>query len=194
MPSSADPPEAPDDSAIAGVGPADADAESAFVTGLVASQRRIYSYIAALVPAPGDVEDVYQQTCLALWRKRDQFDPARAFFPWACGFARNEVFKYVKASRSFRVHLSEELLETLAAEQDADTLVEARRRALDGCLAKLETRQRSLLERCYQGLETIKIVAGEMGISPAALTMRLQRIRHAVVKCVEKAIASEAAP
>lgn len=191
MPSSAD---APKDPEIAGGGDVSAEAESAFVTGLVASQRRIYSYIAALVPALGDVEDVYQQTCLALWRKRNQFDPARDFFPWACGFARNEVFKYVKASRSFRVHLSEELLETLAAEQDTDTLAEARRRALDTCLAKLETRQRSLLERCYQGLETIKTVAGELGISPAALTMRLQRIRHAVVKCVEKAIASEAAP
>jgi RNA polymerase sigma-70 factor, ECF subfamily len=172
------------------------DAESAFVTALVAHQRRIYAYITALLPAPGDAEDVYQQTCLALWRKREQFDPSRAFFPWACGFARNEVFKYVKASRSYRVHVSEELLESLAVEQAAgDTLAEARRRALDGCLAKLETRQRSLLERCYQGLDTIKAVAGDMGISPAALTMRLQRIRHVVVKCVEKTLAaSEAAP
>jgi RNA polymerase sigma-70 factor (ECF subfamily) len=196
MPSFADSPQDPADPEpeIAPEDSAGGDADSAFVTGLVSSQRRIYAYIAALLPAPGDVEDVYQQTCLALWRKREQFDPARAFFPWACGFARNEVFKFVKASRAFRVHLSEKVLETLAAEQDAETLADARRRALDGCLAKLEARQRSLLERCYQGLETIKTVAGEMGISPAALTMRLQRIRLAVVKCVEKAIASEAAP
>lgn len=175
---------------------ADDDAESAFVTALVAHQRRLYAYIASLLPAPGDAEDVYQQTCLALWRKREQYDSGRAFYPWACGFARNEVFKYAKASRSYRVLLSDDLLESLAAEQAAsETLAEARQRALDGCLAKLETRQRSLLERCYQGLDTIKAVAGEMGISPAALTMRLQRIRHVVVKCVEKALsASEAAP
>ncbi|MEX0688326.1 MAG: sigma-70 family RNA polymerase sigma factor [Pirellulales bacterium] len=169
--------------------------ESAFVTALVAHQRRIYADLAALVPAPSDVEDVYQQTCLALWRKREQYDPGRAFFPWACSFARNEVFKYVKASRAFRVHLPDELLETLATEQAAaDTLAEARRQALDACLAKLQPRQRTLLERCYQGLETIKAVAAEMSISPAALTMRLQRIRHTVVRCVEKTIrASEGA-
>lgn len=167
------------------------DDSAAFVTALVSSQRRIYAYIAALVPAPGDVEDVYQQTCLALWRKPGQYELGRPFLPWACGFARNEVFKFVRASRSFRVHLSDAVLEELATEQAAgDSLAEVRRQALDACLAKLEPRQRSLMARCYQGLDTIKAVASEMGISPAALTMRLQRIRHVLVKCIERAVAS----
>jgi len=56
--------DAPADS---GDGPGDA-----FVTALVENQRGIYAFIATLLPQPSDVEDVYQQTCLALWKKRDR--------------------------------------------------------------------------------------------------------------------------
>mgnify|MGYP006274829965 CR=1 FL=1 len=170
------------------------DDAAEFIAVFVAHQRRIFGYIGSLLPASGDHEDVYQQTCMALWRKRHSYDPSRPFFAWACGFARNEVLKHVRDSRHGVVYFSEKLLEELealvAAAGAQDSPEEARQTALESCLDELHDRQRSLIERCYKGVESIKQVAAEMSISPAALTMRLQRIRHALLKCVEQALVS----
>jgi DNA-directed RNA polymerase specialized sigma24 family protein len=68
----------------------------------------------------------------------------------------------------------------------------ALRAALDRCLEKLAAPQRDLLRQCYEGGRQIKEIAPEMAISAAALTMRLQRIRLAVVKCVDRALAGGA--
>ena len=163
---------------------------AAFVAALLRHQRRIYLFIASLLPHPSDVEDVYQQTCLALWNKRDQLPEVRDFFSWACGFARNEALHQIrKNGRSRHLSLPDDLLATLAGEfeqelaHDDDRLL-----ALTNCLARLQAPQRDLLERAYQGVESIKDIATEMKLSAAALTMRLQRIRHALLKCIELAL------
>lgn len=170
--------------------PSDGDS-AAFVTQLLRHQRRIYLFIASLLPNPSDVEDVYQQTCVALWNKRAELPQVRDFFAWACGFARKEVLHQIRSnSRSRHRYLPDDLLATLAGEFERDLEHDDDRlMALTGCLARLQPPQRHLLERAYQGIESIKDIAAEMRISAAALTMRLQRIRHALLKCIELAVA-----
>lgn len=167
------------------------DDSTAFVGELLRHQRRIYLFIASLLPNPSDIEDVYQQTCLALWNKRDQLPEVRDFFAWACGFARNEALHQIRSqSRSRQLYLPEDLLVTLAEEFRQDLATDDDRlNALTGCLARLQPTHRDLLERCYQGVESIKEIANEMRITPAALTMRLQRIRHALLACIEGVVA-----
>jgi RNA polymerase sigma-70 factor (ECF subfamily) len=164
-----------------------------FVAELVRHQRRIYAFIGSLVHHQGDIEDLYQQTCLVLWKKHDQFDGSRDFFPWACGVAKHEVFNYLrKRDHRGRVHLSEQVLAEIAEEHlRTEAEGDARRDLLDGCLAKLREPQRDLLRRCYEGTHAIKEIAAAMRISAAALTMRLQRIKQAVLGCLEKSLAAE---
>lgn len=172
--------------------PASETAEG-FVDALVGHQRDIYAFIATLLPQAADVEDVYQQACLALWKKRHLYDPRRPFFPWACGFAKNEALKHISRSRR-QVHLSEGVLDLLATAALTDPRADDRRAALDTCLDKLPQQQRDLLRTCYEGSRPIKTIAESLTISAAALTMRLQRIRHAVVRCVEKTLTAWEAP
>lgn len=160
-----------------------------FMSVLVAHQRQVYAFIATLLPNAADIEDVYQQTCLALWKKRGFYDPARDFFPWACGFAKNEALKHIRRD-SRRVHLSEEMLALVADTAITDPRPDDRSLALDICLSKLQAEHHELLRRCYSGAQSIKEVAASLAISAAALTMRLQRIRHAVVRCVDKTLAA----
>jgi len=164
-----------------------------FVSQLVRHQRRIYAFIGSLVHHQADIEDLYQQTCLVLWKKHDQYDGNRDFFPWACGFAKHEVFNYLrKRDQRGRVYLSEQLLAEIAEEHlRTEAEGDARRAQLDACLAKLQEPQRNLLRRCYEGTHAIKEIAADMRISPAALTMRLQRIKQAVLTCIEKSLAAE---
>ena len=164
----------------------------ALVAELVRHQRRIYIFIASLLPNPADVEDVYQQTCMALWKKRDELGDVRDFFSFACGFARNEALHQLRRNaRKGAVQLNERLVSTLADEFERDAEPEAYIEALGGCLAKLQAKQRDLLQRRYTGLETVKEIASDLRVSTAALTMRLQRIRHALIKCVENTLAAE---
>lgn len=161
----------------------------AFVAELVAHTRQIYVFLATMLAVPEEVDDVYQQTCLALWNKRHQFEPGRSFYAWACGFARNEALRHLRSNRTSKVRLSTKAIEAIADEQLKNDRAhgDLRRSALEDCLDALPTRQRAILQRCYAGDETIRGVAAELGISAAALTMRLQRIRHALVKCIERA-------
>lgn len=177
----------------AAVPPAVQVSQGDFVAELIRHQRRLYAFIGSLVHHQADIEDLHQQTCLILWKKHEQFDGSREFFPWACGIAKHEVFNWLrKRDKRGRVYLSEQILAEIAEEHlRTEAEGDARRLLLDDCLAQLHDRQRTLLRRCYEGNDSIKNIAAGMRISPAALTMRLQRLKQAVLKCIQAALAGK---
>jgi RNA polymerase sigma-70 factor (ECF subfamily) len=129
---------------------------------------------------------------LILWKKWEEYDPNRNFFSWACGVAHNEVRNMLRRNRRGGARLSDDVLEQIAnVRPQADNLFEQRSRFLAKCLEKLVDMQRTLIERCYLGNESIKAIAAQLGISPAALTMRLQRIRKTLFQCVDSAVRVE---
>lgn len=160
-----------------------------FVALLLRHQRQIYAFIATLLPHRLELDDVHQQTCLALWQKRDQFEPGRPFLPWAYAFARNEVFSFLRREER-GPSLSTALLERIAtAREDADATAEARRAALEACMKKLPESHRALIQARYAGEISLKELAATTDTTSAALTMRLQRIRHALMRCIEQVLA-----
>ena len=46
-------------------------------------QSELYAYIFAIVRNWDDADDLYQSTCLVLWRKFESFRPGTSFFSWA---------------------------------------------------------------------------------------------------------------
>jgi RNA polymerase sigma-70 factor (ECF subfamily) len=171
---------------------ADDASPGAFVTLLLKHQRAIHAYIATLVPVPADLDDVYQQTCLTLWEKHGDYDPARPFLPWACGFARNKAFEHARRRRRDGICLSVDVLAQIAeAREQNEATAAARRAALDGCIMKLPAPQRDLLIRRYGSGTSVKELAAKMAVSGPAVVMRLKRIRHALLRCVETALAAK---
>lgn len=159
---------------------------------MIRHQRRLYVFIGTMIANPSDIEDVYQQVCLAMWQKRDQLQDVRNFFAFACSFARHEALHVIRRNvRKGCMHLSEQMIATLAAEVEREQAGDAYLAALATCLTKLPAPQQELLKRRYSGLETVKQIAAELGVSAASLTMRLQRIRQALVKCIELNLAAE---
>src|SRR5919204_210195 len=127
--------------------------EAEFAEALRACQSRLYGYIHSLVRDLDDADDLFQQTTVILWRKFAEFDPARGFFPWACGVARLEVANFLRGRSRQRLYFSDELNLLLIEAQDevpADEL-EERREALAKCVAALRQRDRQLLDECYAG-------------------------------------------
>ena len=158
-------------------------------------QRSIHAYIYSLVPSRVDADDVMQETSLVLWKKWGEFDPSRDFVRWACGIAFHEVLKLRRKTATSRCYFNEELLQQLSAEvvRQTDEL-QGRYLALMGCLNKLGTSDRELIERRYQAKTTARKVADELDRPPSTVYKALARIRSLLFDCVERTLAQEAHP
>jgi RNA polymerase sigma-70 factor (ECF subfamily) len=164
-----------------------------FVERFVRTQDRLYACVATLLPNRTDAEEVFQQTCLVLWKKWQQFDPSRDFLAWACGVAHHEVRNFLRKHKDRgRVFLSEDVLAEVAQVRlENNDMLDARRQALLRCLDRLEHGQRTLLERCYAGKDSIKAIAAGLGRPPNVVYMLLKRLRRALFECVNRTLASE---
>jgi RNA polymerase sigma-70 factor (ECF subfamily) len=161
----------------------------AFIKMFISHQRQIYAFIGSLLPQQAELDDIYQQTCLLLWQKRDQYDPNRPFLPWAYGFARNEIFSFLRRQGRDANRLSPDLLAQIAEVRAVeDEQAAARRAALEACLQKLSPAQQELLKARYASSTSLKELAGSLATTAAALTMRLQRIRQALLQCIEATV------
>ncbi|MBN1393996.1 MAG: sigma-70 family RNA polymerase sigma factor [Pirellulales bacterium] len=156
-----------------------------FLEAFVAAQSRVYGYIATFLANRADVEDLFQQTSLVLWKKRSQYDSSRAFVPWAIGIAHNEVRNFIRRSDRKGVYLSEAVVERLAETRHATAgRIESRLQRLAECMDELTGEQRKLIEVCYVGRKPIRAIAEERRIEPAAFYKRLDRVRWALIDCM----------
>ena len=144
-----------------------------------------------LLPSPADADDVFQETSIILWRKRRDFQPGTSFNAWASRVALHTAqnFRAKQARLQRRVMFDDQLLDRIAAEAiRMEHQLDARREALDGCLRKLPTRDRDLLERRYAPGATIRAVAEAVGRPVEGLYKAMKRIHDAVAECVERAL------
>lgn len=165
----------------------DGDARyEAFITLFARHESDLRRFIRALLPTSNDVDDVVQQSAIAIWRKFDQFDPSTDFMKWACVVARFEALAYRRKMARDRLVFGEELME-LMADEGAEELGQrdAEHAALDDCLAAMPDRQRQFLTLAYTPGVKTKELAEAAGSTAAAFYMRLQRLRQQVMACVE---------
>lgn len=165
-----------------------------FLSLFLRSEREIFRYVAALVPNVTDAEDIVQQTAIALWEKFDAYDPAQPFAPWACRFALNKARQWIERRQRWQALLEGGLAEELAQRrEELRPELECRLKHLEGCLGKLPEEQRSLVEDYYYHRTSIEQLSQGSGRTVAATYKALQRIRHALLHCVEDAAKLEGA-
>jgi len=159
----------------------------------VENEQALRSFILSQVRNWADTGEILQQTSLILWRKFDQYEPGTSFRSWAFKIARFEVLNFVKKQRRSKLVFSDATLELLAVEdpREEDAL-EEQRDALAECLKKLKPEQRRLLRDCYESGKTMKEVAEFQNRSLEALYKVVQRLRAALLDCVERVIRKEA--
>ncbi|WP_417380710.1 sigma-70 family RNA polymerase sigma factor [Gimesia sp.] len=165
-----------------------------FVSLLARHHSLIRGFIGTLLPHQTDADDVFQQTCLVLWRKWDTFDETQSFSSWACGIAFYEVKNFQRVQSRDRHYFSDEIL-ALIAEQQSTSLPETehRQQTLQNCIQKLDTENRKLIQDCYRGDLSIKEVAEQTGRSCEALYKKLSRLRLKLMDCMQQtSLAAEA--
>jgi len=169
-----------------------ADHDPEFVQHLVREERALLRFVMGLVPCMEEARDVVQETTALLWERRAEFDRARPFLPWACGFARMKVREF--ARRRARWHFLEDdewvaLLERRRAELEPE--LDARREWLRWCLEKLGEPQRALITGYYFDELAVPELGERTGRSAEAVYKFLQRLRRALFDCVNEQAAAE---
>lgn len=173
--------------------PNDARYES-FVRQFVAREPRLRAFLRSLLPAWEDVDDALQETSLVAWRKFEQFEEGGNFLNWLFAIARFEALKVRRQRARSPLVFSDELLELLADEGIEETeRLEAERRALTHCVDQLPQAQRELLERSYQPGVKFHEIAAQAGRSATGFYKVIQRLRAALLACVERRLQTEGA-
>ena len=166
-----------------------------FVDLFVRHQRRLYGYISTIVANPIEVDEIFQETSLILWKKRDSYMPDRDFVSWACGFARNVAMNYLSKRQRDRHWFSPRMLEHLAeARANRAEWLDSATRALVDCLRRLTEDQRLLIEVRYGSEKSLGDIARDMNCPANTIYQRLHRIRQKLYHCVRLGLRTEAPP
>ncbi|QDU56601.1 sigma-70 family RNA polymerase sigma factor [Aeoliella mucimassa] len=165
--------------------PSDPTPEAVFIQAMAKHQRYLHAFIKSLVPTYADADDILQETSLALWEKRDQYDSSRDFFPWACGVAHIQVLRHRRKAASDKLWFNDEVLDLLAEQMMEDTkLFEFRREALDLCIEKLPGADRKVVELRYQDNSSLSDLSQQLGSSSRTIQRTMVRVRHLLHRCI----------
>lgn len=155
-------------------------------------ERQLRRYALTLLADPVAVDDVIQESSVAIWRKFDDYRIEEPFLAWACKFTYFEALKYRKKWQSQRRFFSEESFEALARESEPVEQHESERTALRDCLSKLPQADRELVGLRYATETSIAALAVETGQSAKGLYRALERIRRVLLLCVQRKLSLEA--
>jgi RNA polymerase sigma-70 factor, ECF subfamily len=154
-----------------------------------AAHLPLLRFVLTLLPDRHLAEDVVQETARLLWRKFNDYDPERAFLPWARQFAHFEVLKARRRLATGDRYFSDDMIEQMAHEcVEQEDQLERQREALAGCVEKLDAGSRALLASRYDRKESLQEIAEAQGKTPNALYLTLRRARQALLECVNRAL------
>jgi len=123
---------------------------------------------------PGEAEDIAQDALLRAWRRRSTLRDSSRREEWLGTIVRNEAYRQCAKLRPDPV----EEVETLEGEEDEDILSTVERADLHAALARLDARDRELLQLRYDEDLTQEAIARRLGLPDGTVKVRLHRVRH----------------
>jgi RNA polymerase sigma-70 factor (ECF subfamily) len=153
-------------------------------------QAQLRGFAARDVQDSQDVYDLVQEAFLDALRHMGSFDVNREFYPWLRAICRNRILNYFRSRKSRRsgaqVLVDVAIEEIAATRDDTDEDPAGRIAALKHCIGRLHDEQRSVVELRYAEGIAVKDIASRFGKSAASITMQLQRIKAALLDCVQR--------
>jgi RNA polymerase sigma-70 factor, ECF subfamily len=151
--------------------------------------RSIYGHVRSLVPNASDADEVFQETCVTLWQKFDQYRPETNFRAWAYRIAYYKALKLRDRKSAQPYSFSPQFLDLVSEESIvmADVL-DARTEALWLCRDKLDQNDRDLLDRFHSEGATAKDVAHWAGRNVHFVYRAIRRIHDTLFDCIRLAL------
>lgn len=152
-------------------------------------QRRVHAFLRRRLSDSAEVEDVFHETMMEIWRSAARYEGRSAVAAWALRIARN---KAVDALRKRRIAPSDASPdEAIAAIPDDaasahDQLAAAdEASALRRCLESLSTEKRELVEMIFMEGLRYSDAAEALGAPEGTLKARIHHAKAALRKCLQ---------
>jgi RNA polymerase sigma-70 factor (ECF subfamily) len=143
----------------------------AYRTLLEEIERPLVAFLRRRVGEPADVEDVYQDTLIALHRARHTHEPGRPLEPWLFAIARNVAIDHARRRRTRR---DVEVLVDELPDREAEPAAAGAERLAEA-LARLPPAQRQAFELLQLRGLSIDEGAARAGTTPGAFKVRAHR-------------------
>ena len=141
----------------------DSSRYSEFVELLQRATGQIFAYLNALLLNWNDAEDVFQDACVVLWEKFDEFRPGSNFVAWALRVAQHKAMDFQKSRARRSVFWKAELQDSLMAAMAEADATDDGLAALSGCVARARRRRPELVQRCYGDGVPVRQIGGPTG-------------------------------
>ncbi len=160
----------------------DGAAETVLLRTLASALRRYFAR--RLGEAAAEVEDLVQDTLIAIHTKRHTFDTHQPLTPWVYAIARYRLADHFRRGRSRREAPLDAAEEPVAAD---DFEAAEARQDLARLLAALPARQRRLVEDVKLAGRSIEETSARSGMSGSAVKVAVHRAVSALAKRVRDA-------
>jgi len=126
------------------------------------------------------VEDVVQETLISIHRARHTYDARRPFAPWFYAIASNRMIDVVRRERRVRSHEVADGQLPDAATGSAGPHAEIDPEAIRAAVAALPARQREVIDALKFQEQSVREVAGRLGMSESAVKVTAHRAYKAL--------------
>ncbi len=121
-----------------------------FTRLLIQHEPALMRCILVAVPHRSDARDILQECSVSLWHKFHSYDPERSFVPWALGFVRIEIRRFLRKS-AHQNQITERAAALLWEDQNKTAAqLEHRATYLQDCLDLLSKSQQEMVNGYYR--------------------------------------------
>lgn len=147
-------------------------------------------FVSSLVPDPELVDDVVQETFVAVTARAAHYDQRQSFTTWLFVVARDKLREVGRRAEAEARPFADDVLEVLAASHQGFAITPDHIRFLDECIALLAPQARRIVALRYQNSMKPRHVAKALGWTAGSVRVALSRARAAIRECVENKIAA----
>lgn len=167
------------------------DSKSLFEILIRENTEMLLAFLRSSVRDGHAVDDLYQETFLAAWKRLSDYDRKRPFGPWLRGIAQNVVLAHYRNTARADTPLDCEAIQWLDRRFEAiqkkpgDTFQE-KLTALHGCVEELPEPYREPVTLRYLEQHSVEQVSSSLRVTREALKKRFARAKSRLADCLER--------
>lgn len=162
--------------------------EEKFMLLFSLNHHRIYTYILSVLGVRSVVDDIMQQTLLAMWRTFSKFEEGTNFAAWGKTIAQYEIMTYRKKQARELLLDNESLQKIMDQYDEVHDHSDERQKAMDGCLKKISEHNLKLIRLRYHEGRTCKQISEQLSRPAVTIYKRFATIHASLQECISRTL------
>jgi RNA polymerase sigma-70 factor, ECF subfamily len=139
----------------------------------------VYAYLSIRCSSEDDIRDIIQETFIAVWKGREDFNEQSKLSTWIIGIAHNKLSDYYRKvyKRNIDVSLSDDIVDTYIPDDESETEKLDMKMTLEKAILQLAPSDRELLFMIFSQGMNYSEAANILNIPEGTVKSRMSRIR-----------------